>query len=114
MMCKDWNTSYNILLEELDMTTLENRRKYHRLVFFYKLVNGMLDTGSKRYTRVYRIGRTDHNLKMYVPFARTDYYKNSFYPKTTNEWNKLPNAIVTMKSLGSFKNALMKHLIDQG
>ena len=33
MMCKDWSTSYNVLLQNVKMNLLENRRKYHRLVF---------------------------------------------------------------------------------
>ena len=34
----------------------------------------------------------------------------SFYPQTTNEWNKLPQTVVNRLSLNIFQIALKKHL----
>ena len=111
MMCKDWSTSYNVLLQNVKMNLLENRRKYHRLVFYYKIVNNLINVGEvNRCTRANRIGRNDNTFKMHVPYARTDYYMKSFYPQTINEWNQLPQTVVNSQSLNTFKSALVKHL----
>ena len=39
--------------------------------------------------------------------ARTEYYKNSFFPYTTNEWNKLSPNLRSSQSLQVFKKALL-------
>ena len=111
MMCKDWTTSYNVLLKKVKMNLLEKRRKYHRLVFYYKIVNKMINVGEiNRCTQANRIGRNDNAFKMNVPYARTDYYMKSFYPQTINEWNQLPQIVVNRPSLNTFKSSLLKHL----
>ena len=48
--------------------------------------------------------------KCYVPpRATSDIYKNSFFVKTTQEWNSLDEKQVTCSSLDSFKASLQKH-----
>ena len=34
-----------------------------------------------------------------IPFAQTDYYKNSFFPRTIRDWNALPTEAVEAPSL---------------
>ena len=111
MMYKDWSTSYNVLLQKIGLNSLEIRRKYHWLVFNYKIVNNLINIGQvNRCTPANRIGRNDNTFKMYVPFAKTDYYMKSFYPQTINEWNKLPQYVVEKQSLNIFKTSLKMHL----
>ena len=110
-MFKDWETSYNELLEKSGFVKLEERRKYHRLVMFYKIVYDMVSIGTtERIKRAHRIGRNDNDMKMNVLFAKTDYFKNSFYLRTANEWNLLPNNVVNSPSLSTFKIALKSYL----
>ena len=107
MMFRDWETSYHELLEKSSFAKLEERRKYHRLVMFYKIINNMVNVGPiEKIIRAHRIGRNDHNMKMYVPFAKTDYFKNSFYIRTANEWNMLPSNVINSPSLSTFKISL--------
>ena len=111
MMCSDWETSYEHLLNQMRLCTLEKRRLYYRLVACYKLQNNlMLVNYTHKFTYASRIGRNDHSLKLKVPFARTDYYMNSFYVNTARDWNKLPQYIINSPSLISFKRALKLHL----
>ena len=42
-------------------------------------------------------------------FARHDYYKMSFFPRTAREWNALPNDVVSIQTRDRFKEAL-KHM----
>ena len=39
-----------------------------------------------------------------IPFAQTDYYKNSFFPRTIRDWNALPAEAVEASSLKAFRN----------
>ena len=44
----------------------------------------------------------------YTPFCRTELYKNSFFPSTTELWNNLPDSIKLCDSLSSFKRYLRR------
>ena len=44
-----------------------------------------------------------HAFKFVVPRAKKDIVKFSFFPRTINEWNSLPEDIVNSKSVDSFK-----------
>ena len=37
-----------------------------------------------------------------VPYLRTNYHMNSFFPRTRREWNSLPKDITTLPNLDSF------------
>ena len=79
--------------------------------FSYKIINNTVNVGPiERIRRAHRIGRNDHNMKMYVPFAKTDYFKNSFYIRTANEWNMLPSNVINNPSLSTFKISLKSYL----
>ena len=84
-ICRDWTTDCSVLLQELGWSSLEDRRRYTRLVTAYKIMNGLTDTGRTcMFNPTNRISRNDHTLKVQVPFAKTDYFKNSFYIRTAN------------------------------
>ena len=44
-----------------------------------------------------------HAFKFVVPRAKKDIFKFSFFPRTINELNSLPEDIVNSKSVDSFK-----------
>ena len=47
------------------------------------------------------------NEKAYeVPFAHTDYYKFSYFPRTIREWNVLSSEALNAPSLAAFVNYL--------
>uniref|UniRef100_A0A1X7UW12 Uncharacterized protein n=1 Tax=Amphimedon queenslandica TaxID=400682 RepID=A0A1X7UW12_AMPQE len=41
MISKSWFTPYSTLLSSLNLTTLEHQRKRSKLLFFYKINNGL-------------------------------------------------------------------------
>ena len=109
MMCRDWQTSYNVILEQLNMPNLEARRTYHRLVMFYKITRNLVNV-NLIIKPANRIGRNDHERKVIIPFAKTDYYKNSFYVRTSKDWNMLPRNVINSTSISTFKTLLKTHL----
>ena len=79
------------------------------MTFFYKL----LQNKSPKYLfnileQNLRIHNTRSANTLKVPFCRTDYYKNSFFPYTINEWNKLNPSIKQSKSYSVFRNSLLQ------
>ena len=50
----------------------------------------------------------NNNSKCFQPIhAKSDNYKNSFFPRTVLEWNNLSDSIVNKDSIDSFKSALI-------
>ena len=50
-----------------------------------------------------------HAFKFVVPRAKKDIFKFSFFPRTINEWNSLPEDIVNTTSVDSFKSKLVNN-----
>ena len=42
--------------------------------------------------------------------ARTNYFKFSFFNRYVNDWNSLPNFVISASSLNSFKTLLLNYL----
>ena len=100
-------SSVDEMLQELQWNTLEERRKKDRLVMFYKIHNDQTGIDTRKYLKpLGRVSRHVNNQAYEVPFAFTDYYKFSYFPRTINEWNVLPNETVNASSLTAFTNYL--------
>lgn len=119
------------LLQKLKLPTLQQRRGCLRLVFFYKIVEGLVPAmpptnflTPQKQGRKIRSTRnnnfisqnavdsfTRNNDRCYkVDLAKTDQYKHSFFVKTTIDWNKLENDIVNIQSINSFRTEIEKRL----
>ena len=116
------------LLVKHDLPTLQERRETLRLTFFYKVVEGLVEAippesflNKPRTTRLRRpkIPSKDYvvqnpvetymrnNDRIFdIPKASTEQYKNSYFPRTIEAWNKLDNNIVHSKTIDSFKSSL--------
>lgn len=115
------------MLEQLELPSLQDRRKQLRLTFMYKVVEGLVPAinireylspqGNRRSirTRKYKDYISDNiversvcnNSKCYKPvFANTLNFKNSFFVRTVIDWNKLSEEQVNATSIDSFKNRI--------
>ena len=122
------------LLEKLNLPSLQDRRKHLRLVFFYKLVEGLVPampyqnflTSSKPGRLVKAKKNSDFISKnpvsnfvrnndrtFNIPHYKSEQYKNSFFVKTCIEWNSLDNSVVNIKSVNSFRTTIEKQLNQQ-
>lgn len=95
------------ILNNLQLESLQARRKCNRLTLFYKIVNERIDIPKDLYlTPATRFTRKSHHQKFLTISTRIDSYKYSFFPRTIPEWNQLPGASVITTSLEDFKSQI--------
>ena len=94
------------MIEKLNLEPLNIRRTNGRLTIFHKAINGHLALPIGHLQPVLR--RTRHlNSKAYNTIhASKDCYKYSFFPRTIQDWNSLPDVPATIKEPHKFKLAL--------
>ena len=102
-------SSRNRLYQELGIESLRDRRWYRRLVFFFKIVNGI----SPNYLRTFLPGnQSSYNPERSSLFRNitwnTDYFNNSFFPYCVREWNELEPELRNTKSISLFKKGLLE------
>ena len=103
------------ILEEAGWESLESRRYKHRLITFYKMVNNNVPEYLHTLVppSVHQVSqrnlRSQRNI--HIPRSRTNLYKDSFIPKTSKDWNSLPESARIVQSLGEFRRFLDKDKI---
>ena len=104
-------TSRENFYQELGFESLQQRRWYRKLCCLFKIINNQ----SLRYlfqlvpslnTRYF--SRNSEN----IPQLRTkhDFFRNSFFPSTTKEWNNLDPQIRKSKNISIFKSNNLKFI----
>ena len=106
--------SYEQRLDKLKWPTLELRRKFLSLVQVYKIIFGLCDIDAAKYFDIVRESRTrsNHKFKLRPNYARTNYFKFSFFNRYINDWNSLPSDVLEAQSLSLFKKKLLNHLMS--
>lgn len=104
--------SVSYMKSTLFLPNLSLRRKILRLSLFHKIYfhahlhNFLLSAPS------YISRRVDHRYKV-APFTcKTNAFYHSFFPHTVNEWNRLPETLVSIQDNKLFKAALLAHFSD--
>ena len=104
--------SHQSLYSELNLESLSDRRRKHRLILFYKIVNGLTPSyltellpSQHQDTHTYPTRSRSNFMHLH---SRTNLYRNSFFPQTVRDWNNLPEYIRSIPSLSSFKSYLFK------
>ena len=101
-------TSRERLYQEFGLESLSNRRWYRRLTMFFNIASGNCPT---YLTNILPNRQTSYNTKRnnlyYIYRANTNYFKNSFFPYSANEWNKLSSDIRNSNSILIFKKSLL-------
>jgi len=106
-------TSEEKLLIELGWENLKIRRHLHKLILFYKIVNGYTPSflqgllPSKVNEKSRFSLRSGENFSPFI--VRSEHFKKSFFPSSVSLWNTLDHSIRTIESICSFKKRL-KHL----
>jgi len=104
-----WHSSVTSMLSNLGWSTLEERRSYNKLVTFFKLIQSIIEIPTLQPTPLTSVIR-GHSQRFRIPQARTNLYLHSFLPSTIKLWNNLPNHLVEVSSLNSFKEQLTNYL----
>ena len=93
------------LYMEFNWLTIQERINIASLTIMYKIINGYSPTYLSNLiehdeNRFYNF-RQQRALRM--PFCRLEVFKKSFFPRTINLWNDLPNHLQSVTSLEEFK-----------
>ena len=102
--------SIDNLSRETGWETLQTRRCKHKLILFYKMINGIASNYLHELIPV-RVGNiTNYNLRNAnnIQSIRTysNSYYNSFLPSAIRDWNNLSDEIKSSQSISQFKNLL--------
>ena len=109
------NLDYIERLRRCGLTTLKTRRIRGDMIETYKIVTGKegLDKDTF-FQQPYRSSERGHSLKLYKGRCRLDVRKFFFSNRVVDEWNSLPENVVTSMSVDQFKERIDKHYLDKG
>ena len=101
-------------LVELGWETLQSRRDKHKLVFFYKIMNGLTPDYLRDLVPPQVHETSNYNLRnsdsIRTIQANSNLFYNSFLPSTIRAWNSLSNDIKSSSSVAAFKYRLNTNL----
>ena len=98
--------SYQERLARINIESLEVRRIYFDLVFFFKIVYGLVDLEPSDFFSFNMNPTRGHSLKVNFPYARINVRKYFFINRSIPVWNALPSDVVESSSLSVFKKRL--------
>ena len=111
----NWENSVSSMLSELQWPILHVRRLMSRLIIFYKGLYNLITLEMPSY--ITSTTTTPYSTRFQHPFhfnilnARTNFYHNSYFPKTVRDWNSLPISAIEAHTVNSFCNQLSLFLI---
>ncbi|XP_070579367.1 uncharacterized protein [Ptychodera flava] len=97
------NVSYQQRLNQLGLTTLEERRTRGDMIETFKIMNNYdsINLSLKPATSSVTRG---HNYKLSKPTVKLDTRKYFFVSRIVDKWNSLPATVVNAKSVNAFKH----------
>ena len=99
------DSSVNTMLCNLGWEPLQHRRAISKVTMMYRIINKLTDIPDNQLIPATSSTR-GNNLKLLVPYTRTNLLKGSFFPDTIRLWNSLPKQVVESPTLDIFKNRL--------
>ena len=116
--CNDYNqySSVSGMIKDLGWDLLEHRREVARLTLMRQIqCNQSAIPKSLAPPAISRSRRStkSNNQQLKQIFCRTDSYKFSFFPRTSKDWNQLPNEIISLGSEEAFKSRTLQFLKDR-
>ena len=102
--------SYNDRLSKLKLTTLETRRLRGDLIEVFKIIKGFEKIDSSRLFSFAESNLRGHSLMLFKNRFNTSVGKFSFGNRIVDEWNMLPEDVVSSNSVLNFKIKLDEYL----
>ena len=91
--------------EYLGWDTLQKRRLENRLSMLNRIDHQLVDVKKENYLQSGG-SRTRGGHKFYQERTSSEVYRNSFFPRTVIDWNKLPHSVTAATSLEEFRECL--------
>ena len=99
------------MLERLEWEPLQSRRTASRLIMFKKIQTGQVAIPAQKFLQLVSRPIRHNNSKAYQRYqTKKDCFLNAYFPRTIAEWNKLPEEIVNIGEIETFKEAITTHL----
>ena len=116
------------MLKDLNLPSLQDRRRGKRLIFLYKIAAGLIPaipaepflTPVRKKRQIKTTSRSDftssssirrfarNNSRCFsLGSAKTDTYRNSFFIRTVSDWNSLTEEVVSAKLVEEFRSLLL-------
>ena len=101
------NKAYSQRLEELKLLSLEYIRKTADVMQTYKIMNNIDRIDEKKFFKPCKEVRTrGHPMRVQKTQCKSLVRRNTFSQRVVNDWNALPDAVVTSDSINQFKGRL--------
>ena len=111
----DYRTTSSVskMLDQLQWTTLQERRKRAKVIMLYRIVHHLVAIPSDTYLLPRGVSSTTrgHDTRFLLPYSRTQSHQQSFFPSAIRLWNDLPSSAVNASTVEGFKDSL--HTIAQ-
>ncbi|MCG7876680.1 MAG: reverse transcriptase domain-containing protein [Candidatus Thiodiazotropha endolucinida] len=94
------------MVNKLGWDDLQDRRRVLRLTMLFKITHGLVDIPEASDIIKTSDRRTRGSQRLFQPFTNVTVYKLSFFPRTIQDWNKLPTSTTDLSDIEDFKAAL--------
>ena len=111
---KGYRDTATPLYSKLSIIKIENLAEYLTLLFVKRFLINDLPAHMLTYFSYYHKGYINTRSRdiFKVPYARTNWFKNSILIKGPTLWNNLPSNLQSINSLSLFKALFEKHTIQ--
>ena len=92
------------MVQSLGWESLQHRRYINRIIMLFKIQHGIIDISPEFIQPNDHRTRGSQRLRQLQ--ATNEAYRNSFYPRTISDWNRLPNHVTNLQTLQGFRVAL--------
>jgi hypothetical protein len=92
------------LVKSLNLETLQDRRLKSKVAIIHKTLNHNLQV--QNHSLIKYSERHKDKSTFLIPYARTNTYKNSFFPSAIRAWNGLPELARKTNELAQFKSLI--------
>ena len=107
-------SSTSQMLSNLALPTLGVRRRDAKLAMMYRITNNLVDIPADAYLKQSLTATRRHGLgddesaviRYWIPYCRTEVYRQSFFPSGSRLWNQLPKQLTMSQTLETFKRGL--------
>ena len=104
------NLTYEERLKILNLPSLQYRRRRGDVILVYQMLHGRLNLCREVFFSEPSLRTTrGHSFKLAKPHAQTRARRQHWSIRVINDWNSLPEDIVTAESLNEFKNKVDKY-----
>ena len=100
---------YQERLKQLNLPSLQHRRRRGDMIFTYKIIRGKVNLDVKDFFVLSQNNTRGHPYKIRKQKATKRSTINCFSVRVINDWNSLPAEVVAAQTTNEFKNRLDEH-----